>query len=282
MTSLIKSALTVSADLRSHKKHPLKSLSALSLTVLLLAGGSVSAIAQSKAPSFSVDSKAQPVSSQLSESAQIEADIQQIVAQVMAAETAHWSYAQKAALKDMEALGLKDDELAAIAALTHSEMTTQLKSNPKLSKLSITGITSEEALKLAPALLLSRYLANIGRAALWGGVLSAIRSADFDYRAMSSALTSGNTREFMSLLRNGFTSDQARFTNLVGTAATFACGSATLEVSPRMCDRFASGMQKIFTRINRSNARSTDRSTTRLIRRRALSVAAPSEAVAKP
>lgn len=264
MTQLQPSALPVvktknKLSLRLLSRHR-KSISALSLSLLFLAGGSVSAIAASKDAALPlVSSQAlngQPLDSRLSNSAQFEADIQQIVDEVMAAETAYWSPAQKAAFEQMKAMGLKDGDLEAIAALTPSEMSKQLKFNPKLSKLSATGLSSEEALKLAPALLLSRYLLNIGRAALWGGVISAIRSADFDYRAMTGALTSGNTREFMSLLRDGLASDQTRFTNLVSTAATFACGSATLDVTPGLCDRFASGIQKIFTRINRSNARS--------------------------
>ncbi|MEO1621717.1 MAG: hypothetical protein AAFU53_11885 [Cyanobacteria bacterium J06632_3] len=226
------------------------------MSLLFLAGGAVSATAQTKI-SVSTASSGLSFEEPLSESTQLEADIQRIVDEVMAAETAHWSPAQKAALKEMEAMGLKDSELEAIASLTVTEMSTQLKSDKKLSKLSATGISSEEALKLAPALLLSRYLLNIGRAALWGGVVSAIRSADFDYRAMTSALTSGNTREFMSLLRDGLATDQTRFTNMVSTAADFACASATLDVNPRLCDRFATGLQKIFTRINHSNTRST-------------------------
>ncbi len=248
-----------------------KSVGALSLALLFLAGGSASVLAQSKATAVLPELSSRKLAQ--SESVQLEADIQLIVAEVMAAETAHWSSAQKVALKEMEAMGLKDGELEAIAALTASEMSTQLKSNPKLSKLSASGITSEEALKLAPALLLSRYLLNIGRAALWGGALSAIRSADFDYRAMSSALTSGNTREFMSLLRNGFATDQTRLTSLVGAAATFACGSATLDITPGLCDRFSSGLQKIFIQINRSSGST---------RRRALPITFPSKDAAKP
>ncbi|MGD1867285.1 MAG: hypothetical protein ACFB0D_22270 [Phormidesmis sp.] len=291
MTSLMQLALHVLplrtvrlAANRLAAKSPIRRLSALSLTLLFLAGGSLSAVAQSKVPAAIASSSgqtsstqtfgSQTFSSQLNESAQLETDIQQMVAQVIAAETTNWSPAQKTALKEMEAMGLKNEELIAIASLTPSEMSTQLKSNPKLSKLSTISISNEEALKLAPTLLLSRYLFNIGRAALWGSVISAIRSADFDYRAMTSALTSGNTREFMSLLSDGFTTDQSRFTHLVGTAATFACGSATLDVTPGLCSRFASGMQKIFTRVNRSN--------TRTIRRRALPIAAPSKATAKP
>ena len=256
MNLLTPSALKQLTLLRAFSGSSARSLSALSLSLLFLAGGAVSVTAQTKI-SVSLASSGLSFEEPLSESTQLEADIQRIVDEVMAIETAHWSLAQKAALKEMESMGLKDSELEAIASLTVTEMSTQLKSDNKLSKLSATGISSEEALKLAPALLLSRYLLNIGRAALWGGVVSAIRSADFDYRAMTGALTSGNTREFMSLLRDGLATDQTRFTNMVSTAADFACASATLDVNPRLCDRFATGLQKIFTRINRSNARST-------------------------
>lgn len=186
-------------------------------------------------------------------------EIQAIVSQIIAAETQHWSVSEKRALAEMEALGLQETELEALILMDAADMQRQLKSNSKLSKVSATGISSEQALKLAPMLLLSRYLLNIGRAAIWGGVVSAIRSADFDYGAMAAALRTGDTGEFMALLRSGIT-DQASFVDMVGSAATFACGSATLDVTPRLCDRFTNGLQKIFNRVQRSGRRSNNSS----------------------
>ncbi|MEL6491997.1 MAG: hypothetical protein AAFQ95_18735 [Cyanobacteria bacterium J06621_3] len=233
---------------------PARGLRAVLATLLFLAGASLPVAAHSKLSTVTQQGHGE---GQFSESAQAsvlselsEIELQQMVAEVIAAETEDWSVAEKAALKALESLNLKDNELAAIATLSASELDTRMKTDKKLSKLSAAGISSEQALKLAPMLLLSRYLLNIGRAAMWGGVVSAIRAADFDYRAMTSALTSGDTRQFMSLLREGL-SGQTSFTNMVGTAANFACGSATLETTPRMCDRFADGLGKIFRRVNR-------------------------------
>ncbi|MEL6879127.1 MAG: hypothetical protein AAFP09_01280 [Cyanobacteria bacterium J06607_10] len=243
-----------------------KGVSAIGGALLFFAGVSFPAAAEAKALAAM-----RPLSSQTTAASQIEApsdvaisdaELRAMVAQIIEVETQHWSSAQKAALSEMQALNLKDSELEALAMMDASAMQTQLKDNAQLSKLSATGISSEQALKLAPTLLLSRYLFNIGRAAVWGGVVAAIRSADFDYGAMASALRTGDTDEFMSLLRSGIT-DQASFVDMVGSAATFACGSATLDVTPRLCDRFTSGLQKIFNRVQRSSRRSSNRFNSR-------------------
>lgn len=255
------------SEKRMQRLRPIRSLSALSASVLFLAGVSLPAVAQAKSLStvqVTPQKTSQPIphAGQFSESAQTnalsEAALHQMVAEIIAAETQDWSPSEKAALKELEALNLKTSELEAIAQLSANELDLRLKTDKKLSKLSTAGLSSEQALKLAPMMLLSRYLLNIGRAALWGGVVGAIRSADFDYRALTVALTSGDTRQFMSLLREGL-SDQSAFTDLVGSAATFACGSATLETTPRMCDRFANGMTKIFGRVERSGERRSQR-----------------------
>ena len=241
---------------------PARALKSALATLLFLAGASLPIAAQTK---VSVVAQQVHREGQFSESAQVlvhsdlsEAELQQMVTEVMVAETQGWSASEKAALKELESLNLKDGELEAIATLSASELDARMKTDKKLSKLSAAGVSGEQALKLAPMLLLSRYLLNIGRAAVWGGVVSAIRAADFDYRALTLALTSGNTRQFMSLLREGL-SEHTSFTNMVGTAANFACGSATLETTPRMCDRFSEGLSKIFRRVNRPARSRTSR-----------------------
>ncbi|MGB3672249.1 MAG: hypothetical protein WA984_19195 [Phormidesmis sp.] len=241
MTTTLSAAIKMPRRLQ---QQPAKSFGAIATTLLMLAGIATPAVAQPPA---------QPVAD-----AQLDSrpDIQQIVDQMIAVETQSWSPAQKSALQTLDAMALKDSELAAIAALSASDLRAQLKTDKKLAKLNATGLSSEEMLKLAPTLLLSRYLLNIGRAAVWGGVVSAIRSADFDYRALSSALTTGDTSEFVSLLGQGLRG-QDTFVNLVGTAATFACGSATLDFTPGLCDRFASGLQKVFSQVERSAATPT-------------------------
>ncbi|MEL6855635.1 MAG: hypothetical protein AAFO83_11075 [Cyanobacteria bacterium J06607_13] len=233
-----------------------KQTGAIAATLLILTGSALPSLAK---PTTSPHTKTAPLpttsDTHWTDTASIEADIEQIVADIITAETAHWSPTEKSALAQMRTLKLTDDELATLAALSAGEMDIQLKKNPKLTKISATGISSEQALKLAPAVLLSRYLFNIGRAAVWGGVVSAIRAADFDYGAMSTALRSGDSRAFAGLLRDGFTG-QASFVNMVSTAATFACGSATLDFTPGLCDRFANGLQKIFRRVERSGRQS--------------------------
>ncbi|MEO0648204.1 MAG: hypothetical protein AAFZ17_18985 [Cyanobacteria bacterium J06650_10] len=247
------------------------SLRALAMTFLFLSGTAVPAIAQpqftqpKQTAKFSQQptklptnlSIVQPVESAQFEAVELDgalaADIEQIVAQMIAVETQHWSPAEKAALQTMEQVGLKESEIAVIATLSAADLHTKMKTDKKLAQLSAAGISSETVLKLAPTLLLSRYLFNIGRAAAWGGVVAAIRAADFDYGVLSSALVSGNTRQFMSALRAGLP-NQTSFLNVVGSAATFACGSATLDFTPGLCTRFASGMQKIFNRIGQAEA----------------------------
>lgn len=250
------------------QRSPLGSLGAITLTLLFLGGSAVPVWAQAKQSTIqkAVAKAAVPTTTLVDQSARaaqadisLEAEIEQIVAQVMEAETQHWSPAEKSALKTMDSLGLKDSEIAALATLSAADVHAKMKTDKKLAQLNAAGISSEEALKLAPALLLSRYLLNIGRAAVWGGVVTAIRSADFDYRALSAALTSGNTRQFMSLLGEGLTG-QTSFLNLMGSAATFACGSATLDFTPGLCDRFASGVQKIFSRAARTDSENATRS----------------------
>ncbi|MEL6855854.1 MAG: hypothetical protein AAFO83_12220, partial [Cyanobacteria bacterium J06607_13] len=39
------------------------------------------------------------------------------------------------------------------------------------------------------------------------------------------------------------------------TAATFACGSATLDFTPGLCDHFAGGLQKIFRQAEQTGRR---------------------------
>ncbi len=245
MTQTISAVIKMPKQWRHQHK---KSLGAIATTLLLLTGIATPIIAQPVT--------AQPISTTqtATASASLASDIQQIVDQMIAVETQNWSPAQKSALQTLDAMGLKNSELEEIAALSAGDLHTQLKTDQKLAKLSATGLSNEEMLKLAPTLLLSRYLLNIGRAALWGGVVSAIRSADFDYRALSAALTTGNTNEFVSLLGQGL-QEQDTFVRLVGSAATFACGSATLDFTPGLCDRFASGIQKVFSRVERSAAR---------------------------
>ena len=178
-------------------------------------------------------------------------EIQAIVSQIIAEETQHWSVTEKRALAEMAALELPEAELEALILMDAADMQRQLKGNGKLSMVPGTCICGAHSLMLSPMLLLCRFLLMIVRAAVWGGVVAAIRSADFDYGAMASALRTGDTSEFMSLLRSGMT-DQASFVEMVGSAATFACGSATLDVTPRLCDRFTNGLQKIFNRVQRS------------------------------
>ncbi len=263
----------ISAVIKPPKRSRHKSarrFGAIAMTLLLTASVTTPAIAQTVTAQASKESDKQQVflptsaraANSPTESAQTAAEMQQMIEQTITVETQSWSPTQKSALQTLASMELTDSDLEALAALSASDLQTQLKSDKKLAKLSATGISSEEALKLAPMLLLSRYLLNIGRAAVWGGVVSAIRSANFDYIALSSALTTGNTNEFVSLLGEGLRGQDA-FVNLVGSAATFACGSATLDFTPSLCNRFASGIQKVFTQVERSNARSRIRSDAR-------------------
>jgi len=229
-------------------------LNVLASTLLFLAGSTLPVVAQAKP----LHKPAAVSTASVVVALNAEADIQRVVAEMIDVEIQHWSPMQKAAFEEIQQMNLKEDELEALAQMSVGEMSAQLKASGKLTKLSATGISAEETLKLIPAALLSRYLFNIGRAALWGGVVASIRSADFDYGAMSRALTRGNTRQFMSLLGDGM-SGQGRFVRMVGTAATFACGSATLDFTPGLCDRFATGMVKIFNRVERSGGRRSRR-----------------------
>ncbi|MGD1897004.1 MAG: hypothetical protein ACFB16_08635 [Phormidesmis sp.] len=257
----------------SSRKGKAQGLSSLAVAVLFLSGMTVPAIAQTleskkhtaATPSATPNSnEAFPESAQ--QSPQLEAEIERLIAQLINEEIQHWSPAQKDALQTMKALELKEGDLVALVGPSadelHNKAKTDKKLAQKLSQLNAAGISNEEALKLAPMVLLSRYLFNIGRAALWGGVVSAIHSADLDYPALLGALTSGDTAQFTSLLSEGLSS-QNSFTTLVSSAATFACGSATLDFTPRLCSRFASGMQKIFSRIERSERSSATRPTAR-------------------
>ena len=70
----------------------------------------------------------------------MEVALQQMVSQMIAAETQDWSPAEKAALTALESLNLKDDELAAIASLSLNELDTRMKTDKKLTHLQATGI----------------------------------------------------------------------------------------------------------------------------------------------
>ena len=255
---ITKLMLAVEAGGRSHRylAVPLHSLSTLAVTLLFLAGSTFPVMAQTKPMARQKDTMA--VMGQSTVSAQrdlvLEAEIEQIVQQMIEAEIQHWSPAEKSALKTMDSLGLKAGKIAELTTLSAADLHAKMKTDKKLAQLNAAGISSEEALKLAPTLLLSRYLLNIGRAAVWGGVVTAIRAADFDYSALSSALASGNTRQFMSLIGEGLAGETS-FLDLMSSAATFACGSATLDFTPGVCNRFASGVQKIFTRVESSGTR---------------------------
>jgi len=236
-------------------------LNVLASTLLFFTGITLPTVAQAKAQAKPLYKPA-TVSTVSVVALNAEDEIQRTVVEMVDAEIQHWDPMQKAAFEEIQRMNLKEDELEALAQMSVGEMSTQLKAEGKLAKLSATGISAEETLKLIPAALLSRYLFNIGRAALWGGVVASIRSADFDYGAMSRALTRGNTRQFMTLLGDGM-SGQGRFVRMVGTAATFACGSATLDFTPGLCDRFANGMVKIFNRVERSEGRTLNRRNVR-------------------
>jgi len=270
---------------KERRRKALRPYGCLAMGLMFLAGMSLPAVAQMPSQghklsthrvSFEIETQ-----NQFNESTQLEAAIAADINQLIATEIQSWSPAQKAAFQTLKGMELKDSELESLAALSPSEMQTKMRTSKKIAKLSATGISSEEALKLAPTLLLSRYLLNIGRAAVWGGVVSAIRAADFDYRALSTALTSGNTRQFMSLLGQGM-SGQNNFLSLMGSAANFACGSATLDFTPRLCDRFSTGIQKIFTRVNRSSTQAQrPRPTTTQSRRPRVRFPRPSTQSAK-
>ncbi len=185
-------------------------------------------------------------------------DLDRSIAQFIDTETSHLSYAEKQALHTLLQLELKDSALVALSSLSDADTTqfekqleTQLKNNPKLNNLS-SGMAS---LKFSPAVFaaarLAGYLRSIGKAVLFGNAVGAIRTAEFDFPAMFSALSSGDTQEFTSLLSEALPR-QTTFVSAVSTGANFACNTATIDLTPGLCDRFTGFMRSTIVRYQRS------------------------------
>ena len=180
------------------------------------------------------------------------ADFNKSISQFIAAETSHLSKAEQQAIQALLPLQLEDATLAALSNLSDSDFQTQLKSNQKLSKLP----ADTASLKFSPAVFaaarLAGHMRSIGKAALLGNVIGAIRAAEFDFPSMFSALSSGDTEEFSSLLSEALPR-HTTFVEAISTGATFACNTATIDLTPDVCSRFSSFMRGTITRYQRSS-----------------------------
>ncbi len=199
-------------------------------------------------------------------------NLDQSVAQFIDAETSHLSFAERQALHILLQLELEDNTLVALSlsdadsAQFDQQLKTQLKNNPKLDKLP----ADTASLKFSPAVFaaarLAGYMRSIGKAVLFGNVVGAIRAAEFDFPAMFSALSSGDTQEFTSLLSEALPR-QTTFVSAVSTGANFACNTATVDLTPGLCDRFTGFMRSTIVRYQRPSISSsrTVRSRTKQI-----------------
>ncbi|MEM8505330.1 MAG: hypothetical protein AAF716_19525 [Cyanobacteria bacterium P01_D01_bin.1] len=181
-------------------------------------------------------------------------DFGRSIDQFIAAETSHLSHAEQQALQALIQLQLEDDTLAALSSLSDSDFQAQLKSDQKFSKLP----ADIASLKFSPAVFaaarLAGHMRNIGKAALLGNVVGAIRAAEFDFPAMFSALSSGDTEEFSGLLSEALPRHNT-FVEAISTGATFACNTATIDLTPNVCSRFSSFMRGTIARHQQSSKR---------------------------
>ncbi|MBE9060256.1 hypothetical protein [cf. Phormidesmis sp. LEGE 11477] len=175
--------------------------------------------------------------------------------QFIAAETSHFSLEEKQALHALIQLDLEESTLSTLSNLADAELKTQLKAqfknNPKFNKLPAEIASAKFSPAVFAAARLAGYMRSIGKAVLLGNVVGAIRAAEFDFPAMFSALSTGDTTEFASLLSAALPR-QTTFVSAVSTGATFACNTATLDLTPGVCDRFSSFMRSTLVRYQRS------------------------------
>lgn len=190
-------------------------------------------------------------------------NLDQSIAQFIDTETSHLSYVEKQALHTLLPLELEDNTLVALSSLSDADsaqfatqLKTQLKNNPKLNELP----ADTASLKFSPAVFaaarLAGYMRSIGKAVLFGNVVGAIRAAEFDFPAMFSALSSGDTQEFTSLLSEALPR-QTTFVSAVSTGANFACNTATVDLTPGLCDRFTGFMRSTIVRYQRPSSSSS-------------------------
>jgi hypothetical protein len=182
------------------------------------------------------------------------ADFNKSISQFITAETSHLSKAEQQALQALLSLQLEDATLAELSNLSDFDFQVQLKSNQKLSKLP----ADTASLKFSPAVFaaarLAGHMRSIGKAALLGNVIGAIRAAEFDFPAMFSALSSGDTEEFSSLLSEALPR-HTTFVEAISTGATFACNTATIDLTPDVCSRFSGFVRGTIVRYQRSTRR---------------------------
>jgi len=205
-------------------------------------------------PTATLSAAESPKSDEASFADSPNADFSKSISQFIAAETSHLSKAEQQALQALLPLQLEDNALAELSDLSDFDFQAQLKSNQKLSKLP----TDTASLKFSPAVFaaarLAGHMRSIAKATLLGNVVGAIRAAEFDFPAMFSALSSGDTEEFSSLLSEALPR-HTTFVEAISTGASFACNTATIDLTPDVCSRFSGFMRGTITRYQRSSRR---------------------------
>ncbi|MEO1591620.1 MAG: hypothetical protein AAFU71_10045 [Cyanobacteria bacterium J06632_22] len=187
-----------------------------------------------------------------------EAEIQQIVDEVVAQETKDWGTAEKAAMKAVMAVDVDETYLMKVADMSEAELMEEIKSNEKLSGLKGLALADSAGVKALKAAWLVRTAAWAGarliNSAAEGVLREIIRMSWPNLSSMFSALMAGDMPRFRTALARSFPRHQT-FANVAGAAASSFCDTATFGLRQRACRSFASAARTAAYRIRRNGVR---------------------------
>ena len=258
-----------------------RSASAIAAVTLFLTGAAMPAAAQIKLTQTSLSE--QTSVDVASESLFTEAEIQQLVDDVMAAETSGWSAEEKAVMKAVMALEIDEASLLKLVELSEDEMLQAVKSNPKLAPLKAMALSDAAFEKVVPAFAIRGLVAvlrNIAKAATIDVIRELVRVSSRDFSSIFSAMRRGDMSGLRRILATSFPRNQT-FASMVSVGASSFCGNATFNFIPRRCSMFAGGARRLFEMLrNRFNGRRSSWSSYRPSRpsffRRNRALASPS------
>lgn len=223
-------------------------LGVIAATALFFAGTTLPAVAQmTELPQAAPKVSPTATASGLRAGTLSEADLEQIVAAVVAQETAQWTKEEKAVMTAVMELPVDGAYLMKLSELSESDLLKAVKNDEKLSALKAVPMSDQAANKVLPAVAV--------RLAAWTGarlvsevtgsvVTDLIQLSLPNMLSMFNALRVGDVGEFRSLLSEAFTSRS--FVTVVGTAASSFCDTATVGTTPKTCRAFTSAAQSAF------------------------------------